>query len=41
MFEELEIPGHVVEEVALEVLRENWGVGGEQESGKFKETKPP
>jgi len=41
VFEELGIPGHAVEVVILEVPRENWGVGGEQASGKFKETQPP
>jgi 4-oxalocrotonate tautomerase len=41
VFEELGIPGQAVEVVILEVPRENWGVGGEQASEKFKETKPP
>jgi 4-oxalocrotonate tautomerase len=41
VFEELGIPGHAVEVVILEVPKENWGVGGEQASEKFKETKPP
>jgi 4-oxalocrotonate tautomerase len=41
VFEELGIPGHAVEVVILEVPRENWGVGGEQASGKFKEARPP
>ncbi len=41
VFEELGIPGHAVEVVIHEVPRENWGVGGEQASEKFKETKPP
>ncbi|MFZ8793316.1 MAG: tautomerase family protein [Acidilobaceae archaeon] len=41
VFEELGIPGHAVEAVVHEVFRENWGVGGEQASGKFKEAKPP
>jgi phenylpyruvate tautomerase PptA (4-oxalocrotonate tautomerase family) len=30
-----------VEVVIHEIPRENWGVGGEQASEKFKETKPP
>jgi 4-oxalocrotonate tautomerase len=41
VFEELEIPGHAVEVVILEVPKENWGIGGEQASEKFKETRPP
>ena len=41
VFEELGIPGHAVEVVILEVPKENWGVGGEQASEKFKETRPP
>jgi len=41
VFEELGIPGHAVEVVILEVPKENWGVGGEQASEKFKEARPP
>jgi len=41
VFEELGIPGHAVEVVIIEVPKENWGVGGEQVSKKFKETRPP
>jgi 4-oxalocrotonate tautomerase len=41
VFEELGIPGHAVEVVILEVPKENWGVGGELASEKFKETRPP
>jgi 4-oxalocrotonate tautomerase len=41
VFEELGIPGHAVEVLIHEVPKENWGVGGEQASDKFKETKPP
>jgi 4-oxalocrotonate tautomerase len=41
VFEELGIPGHAVEVVILEVPKENWGVGGEQASEKFKKAKPP
>jgi 4-oxalocrotonate tautomerase len=41
VFEELGIPGQAVEVVIHEVPRENWGIGGEQASGKFKEAKPP
>ncbi|MHA1615883.1 MAG: tautomerase family protein [Candidatus Njordarchaeales archaeon] len=40
-FEELGIPAHAVEVVIHEIPKENWGVGGEQASEKFKETKPP
>jgi len=40
VFEELGIPGQAVEVVIHEVPRENWGVGGEQASAKFKETRP-
>jgi len=40
VFEELGIPGQAVEVVIHEVPRENWGVGGEQVSAKFKETRP-
>jgi 4-oxalocrotonate tautomerase len=41
VFEELGIPGHAVEVVIFEVPKENWGVGGELASEKFKEIKPP
>jgi len=41
VFEELGIPGHAVEVIILEVPKENWGVGGEQASEKFKEARPP
>jgi len=41
VFEELGIPGHAVEVVILEVPKENWGVGGELASEKFKEARPP
>ena len=41
VFEELGIPGHTVEVVILEVPKENWGVGGELASEKFKETRTP
>lgn len=40
VFEELGIPGHAVEVVILEVPKENWGVGEELASEKFKETRP-
>ncbi|MCS7385791.1 MAG: tautomerase family protein [archaeon GB-1867-005] len=41
VFEELGIPSRAVEVVILEVSKENWGIGGEQASEKFKETKSP
>jgi 4-oxalocrotonate tautomerase len=41
VFEELGIPRQAVEVVILEVPKENWGVGGELASEKFKETRPP
>jgi len=41
VFEELGIPSRAVEVVIVEVSKENWGVGGEQASEKFKETKVP
>ena len=41
VFEELGIPSRAVEAVIIEVSKENWGVGGEQASEKFKETKVP
>jgi 4-oxalocrotonate tautomerase len=41
VFEELGIPGQAVEVVIHEVPKENWGVGGELASEKFKETRPP
>ncbi len=41
VFEELGIPPHAVEVVIHEVSKENWGIGREQASGKFKEVKPP
>jgi len=41
VFEELGMPGHAVDVVIHEASKENWGVGGEIASGKFKEIKPP
>jgi len=41
VFEELGIPGQAVEVVIHEVPKENWGIGGEQASEKFKEIKSP
>jgi len=40
VLEELGIPRQAVEVVIHEVPKENWGVGGEQASEKFKETRP-
>lgn len=41
VFEELGIPPHAVEVIIHEVPKENWSVGGELASEKFKEIKPP
>jgi len=41
VFEELGIPRQAVEVLIHEVPKENWGVGGELASEKFKETRPP
>ncbi|MEL9941088.1 MAG: 2-hydroxymuconate tautomerase family protein [Ignisphaera sp.] len=41
VFEELGIPAQAVEIIIHEVSKENWGVGGEPASEKFKEVKPP
>jgi len=41
VFEELGIPGYAVEVVIHEVSKENWGIGGELASEKFKELRPP
>lgn len=41
VFEELGIPPHAVEVLIHEVPKENWGVGGEQASEKFKDVKTP
>ncbi len=41
VFEEVGIPRHAVEVIVVEVPKENWGVGGELASEKFKELKPP
>jgi 4-oxalocrotonate tautomerase len=39
VFEDLGIPAHAVEVVIHETPRENWGLGGELASEKFKETR--
>ncbi len=41
VFEELGIPSYAVEVIIHEVPKENWGVGGEQASEKFKDVKTP
>jgi len=41
VFEELGISPRGVEVVIHEILKENWGVEGEQASEKFKDVKPP
>lgn len=41
VFSELGIPSHAVEIVIHEIDKDNWGIGGELASEKFKEIKPP
>ncbi|MCX8176531.1 MAG: 2-hydroxymuconate tautomerase family protein [Candidatus Bathyarchaeota archaeon] len=41
VFTEMGIPKEAVEVIIHEVQKENWGVGGEQASEKFKHVKPP
>jgi 4-oxalocrotonate tautomerase len=41
VFEELGIPRQAVEVVIHEVPKENWGIGGELASEKFKELRTP
>lgn len=41
VFEKLGIPRSAVEVVIVEVPKENWGIGGESASEKFKQVKPP
>lgn len=41
VFNELGIPSEAVEVIIHEILRENWGMGGEQASEKFKHVKVP
>ncbi|MEM1982895.1 MAG: 2-hydroxymuconate tautomerase family protein [Sulfolobales archaeon] len=41
VFADLGIPPHAVEVVIHEVPKEDWGVGGELASEKFKEVQPP
>ncbi|MEM1638731.1 MAG: tautomerase family protein [Desulfurococcaceae archaeon] len=41
VFEDLRIPKEAVETVIIETSKENWGVGGELASVKFKQIKPP
>lgn len=41
VFEELGIPKDAVEVIVHEVPKENWGVGGESASERFKGVKPP
>jgi len=40
VFTEIGIPAEAVEVVIHEIPKENWGVGGEQASEKFKHIKP-
>ena len=41
LFTDLGIPKEAVEVIIHEVPKENWGIGGEQASEKFKDMKPP
>jgi len=41
LFGEMDIPPQAVEVIIHEVPKENWGVGGEQASEKFKDVEPP
>lgn len=41
VFEDVGIPVHAVEVIIHEISKENWGVGGELASEKFRDVKPP
>jgi len=41
LFAEMNIPPQAVEVIIHEVPKENWGIGGEQASKKFKDVKSP
>lgn len=41
VFTEIGIPARAVEVVIHEIPRENWGIGGEQASEKFKDVQIP
>jgi len=41
VFTEMGIPAEAVEVVIHEIPMENWGIGGEQASKKFKHAKTP
>lgn len=41
LFGEMDIPPQAVEVIIHEVPKENWGIGGEQASEKFKDVEPP
>ncbi|MEM1843057.1 MAG: tautomerase family protein [Desulfurococcaceae archaeon] len=41
IFEKLGIPRNAVEVVVVEVPKENWGIGGEPASEKFRQVQPP
>lgn len=41
VFTEMGIPKDAVEILIHEVLKENWGIGGEQASEKLKHVQPP
>jgi len=41
LFAEMNIPPQAVEVIIHEVPKENWGIGGEQASEKFKDAESP
>ncbi|MGQ9641213.1 MAG: tautomerase family protein [Candidatus Bathycorpusculaceae bacterium] len=41
LFAEIGVPTEAVEVIIHEVSKEDWGVGGEQASGKLKNVQPP
>ncbi|MEM1533370.1 MAG: tautomerase family protein [Desulfurococcaceae archaeon] len=41
VFTEIGIPARAVEVIIHEIPRENWGIGGEQASEKFKDVQIP
>jgi 4-oxalocrotonate tautomerase len=41
VFAEINVPREAVEVIIHEIPKENWGVGGEQSSEKFRHITPP
>uniref|UniRef100_A0A7C5YY76 4-oxalocrotonate tautomerase n=1 Tax=Ignisphaera aggregans TaxID=334771 RepID=A0A7C5YY76_9CREN len=41
VFEDIGIPTQVVEVIIHEISKENWAIGGELASEKFRDVKPP